>query len=59
MEAGEIEIFSIERIGLPDISPQLARESAFLGIVDLCRSRETRQGRERLSDSVSLPASPR
>src|SRR5258707_15742894 len=37
MEEGEIEIDSIEPIGLPDITPQLARESGFLGIVDLLK----------------------
>lgn len=35
MEEGEIEIDSIEPIGLPDITPQLARASGFLGVVDL------------------------
>src|SRR5579864_8328823 len=37
MEEGEIEIDSIEPIGLPDITPQLARESGFLGVVDLLK----------------------
>jgi hypothetical protein len=37
MEEGEIEIDSIEPIGLPDITPQLARESGFLGLVDLLK----------------------
>lgn len=32
---GEIEVHSIEPIGLPDITPQLARESGFLGVLDL------------------------
>jgi hypothetical protein len=35
MEEGEIEVDSIEPIGLPDITPQLARASGFLGVVDL------------------------
>lgn|SRR5678815_3703280 len=35
MEEGEIEVDSIEPIGLPDITPQLARESGFLGVIDL------------------------
>jgi hypothetical protein len=35
MEEGEIEIESIAPIGYPDITPQLARESGFLGVVDL------------------------
>lgn len=37
MEEGEIEIDSIENIGFPDITPQLARESGFLGILDLLK----------------------
>ena len=37
MEEGEIEIDSIEPIGLFDITPQLARESGFLGVVDLLK----------------------
>ena len=37
MEKGEIEIDSITPIGLPDITPQLARESGFLGVVDLLK----------------------
>jgi hypothetical protein len=35
MEEGEIEVDSIEPIGLPDITPQLAHASGFLGVVDL------------------------
>jgi hypothetical protein len=37
MEEGEIEIDSIETIGLPDITPELARESGFLGVLDLLK----------------------
>src|SRR5271168_2188403 len=37
MEEGEIEIDSIKPIGLPDITPMLARESGFLGIIDLLK----------------------
>jgi hypothetical protein len=37
MEQGEIEIDSIEPIGFPDITPQLARESGFLGLIDLLK----------------------
>lgn len=37
MEEGEIEVDSIEPIGFPDITSQLARESGFLGIVDLLK----------------------
>jgi hypothetical protein len=35
MEEGEIEVDSIQTIGFPDITPELARESGFLGVVDL------------------------
>jgi len=37
MDEGEIEVDSIKPIGLPDITPELARESGFLGIVDLLK----------------------
>ena len=32
-----IEVDSIEPIGLPDITPELARESGFLGVLDLLK----------------------
>jgi hypothetical protein len=37
MEEGEIEVDSIEPIDLPDITPALARESGFLGVLDLLK----------------------
>ena len=37
MGDGAIEVDSIERIGLPDITPELARESGFLGVLDLLK----------------------
>jgi hypothetical protein len=37
MEEGSIEIDSIEQIGLQDITGELARESGFLGVVDLLK----------------------
>ncbi len=37
MEEGEIEIDSITSIGFPDITPELARESGFLGVIDLLK----------------------
>jgi hypothetical protein len=37
MEEGEIEIDSITPMGFPDITPELARASGFLGIVDLLK----------------------
>lgn len=37
MEEGEVEVDSIEPIGLPDITPELARASGFLGVLDLLK----------------------
>jgi hypothetical protein len=37
MGDGEIEIESITPIGFPDITPELARESGFLGVIDLLK----------------------
>jgi hypothetical protein len=37
MEEGEIEVDSIESIGFPDITPELARASGFLGVLDLLK----------------------
>ena len=37
MEEGEIEVDSITPIGFPDITPELARESGFLGVLDLLK----------------------
>jgi hypothetical protein len=37
MESGEIEVDSIEVIGFADITPMLARESGFLGVLDLLK----------------------
>jgi len=34
MEEGAIVVDSIEQIGFPDITPALARESGFLGVLD-------------------------
>jgi hypothetical protein len=44
MEEGEIEIDSIEPIGLPDITPALARASGFLGVHDLLKIAKHGQG---------------
>jgi hypothetical protein len=38
MEEGEIEVESIEPIGFPDITPDLARASGFLGVLDLLKT---------------------
>ena len=37
MGEGAIEIDSIEPIGFPDITQELARESGFLGVLDLLK----------------------
>ena len=37
MDEGEIEVDSIETIGFPDITPELARASGFLGMLDLLK----------------------
>jgi hypothetical protein len=37
MEEGEIQVDSIQPIGFPDITPELARESGFLGVLDLLK----------------------
>ena len=37
MDEGAIEVDSIEPIGFPDITPELAQESGFLGVVDLLK----------------------
>jgi hypothetical protein len=55
MEEGETEEDSIEAIGFPDITPELARESGFLGLVDLLKVAKHGKS-ENLSDPVSLPA---
>jgi hypothetical protein len=37
MEEGEIQVDSIQPIGFPDITAGLARESGFLGVLDLLK----------------------
>jgi hypothetical protein len=37
MEEGEIQVDSIEPIGFPDITHELARESGFLGVLELLK----------------------
>ncbi len=37
MEDGQIEVDSLELIGLPAVTPELARESGFLGVLDLLK----------------------
>jgi hypothetical protein len=44
MDEGEIEVDSIEAIGFPDITPELARESGFLGVLDLLKTAKHGKG---------------
>jgi hypothetical protein len=44
MEDGEIEVDSIEPIGFPDITLELARESGFLGVLDLLKTAKHGRG---------------
>lgn len=44
MDEGEIEVVSVEPIGLPDITPQLARASGFLGVLDLLKTAKHSNG---------------
>ena len=37
MDEGSIEIDSVESISFADITPELARESGFLGVIDLLK----------------------
>jgi len=37
MEEGEIEVDSIRPIGFQDITPHLARQSGFLGLIDMLK----------------------
>lgn len=37
MDEGEIVVDSVEAIGFPDITPELARASGFLGVLDLLK----------------------
>ena len=37
MDEGEIEVDSIEPVGLLEVTPELARESGFLGLIDLLK----------------------
>jgi len=45
MEEGHIEVDSIEPIGLPDVTPELARASGFLGVLDLLKVAQHGWGR--------------
>lgn len=71
MDEGEIEVDSIEPIGLPDITPELARASGFLGVLDLLKIAKHGRGEKiylirfhyiapsRLKAKRSKPSAPR
>jgi hypothetical protein len=44
MEEGQIEVDSIGTIGFLDITPELARESGFLGVLDLLKTAKHGKG---------------
>ena len=44
MEEGEIEVDSIETIGFSEITPELARRSGFLGVLDLLKTAKHGKG---------------
>ena len=44
MEEGEIEVDSVLPISLADVTPELARESGFKGVVDLLKIAEHGKG---------------
>jgi hypothetical protein len=54
MEEDAIEIDSIEPIGFPDITPQLAHASGFLGVLDLLKVAKHGKGEKHLPDSLPL-----
>ena len=44
MDEGEIQVDSIELIGFPDITPEIARQSGFLGVLDLLKTAKHGKG---------------
>jgi hypothetical protein len=56
IDDGEIEVDYIEPIGFPDFTPELARASAFLGVLDLLKVSQTRPRRKDLPRPLSLSA---
>jgi hypothetical protein len=45
MDAGQIEVTSIRPISMEDVTPELARESGFKGVVDLLKTAKHGSGR--------------
>ncbi len=59
MEEGQIEVDSIESIGFADITPELARASGFLGVLDLLKvAKHGRGGNIYLVRFHYVPPSP-
>ncbi len=54
MEEGWIEVDSILPISIADITPELARESRFMGVVDLLKVAKAWTRRERVPGPVPL-----
>ena len=46
MDGGNIVVDSIENIGFADITPELARESGFLGVLDLLKVAQHGRGQK-------------
>ena len=66
MDEGEIEVDSILEISLADITPDLARESGFIGVIDLLKTAKHGRGDNvylirfhYLPPSASLPVARR
>jgi hypothetical protein len=65
MDEGEIEIESVESIELAELTPQLARESGFLGVADLLKIARHGKGdniyliRFRYLHTLPRPSAPR
>jgi hypothetical protein len=56
MEEGEIEVDSIEPIGLPDITSQLAQASGFFGGAGFVKGGQAWEGRQDISGALPLRA---
>ena len=54
LDEGEIEVDSIEPIGSPDITPELAGKPDFLGVLDLLKVAKHGKGEKNLSRALSL-----
>ena len=57
MEEGEIEVDSIQPICFSDITPRLARESGFLGVIDLLKVAKHGRGENIYLSGSTIPPS--